>query len=167
MFIGMAGVGKSTVSKALAKHLGYTLIELDHVIEETHGKKLQEIYDQQGRDAFEAIELQAILDLGDRNQTIISPGGSVIYYPEGMQWFKENATVIYLKDSLHNIRRRIPNLETRGIVGLKEKGLQTIFDERCKLCEQYQDITVNLPVPFRKKTVLSTVLKELHEHNIL
>ncbi|AKB80762.1 Shikimate kinase I [Methanosarcina barkeri 3] len=32
--IGMAGAGKSTIGRSLAKHLGYTFIDVDHLIRE-------------------------------------------------------------------------------------------------------------------------------------
>lgn len=166
-FIGMAGVGKTTFGKALAKATQKDFIDVDPYIEKKHGATLQELIDTHGLDYFKKIEEEAILELGDLQNTVISPGGSIVYYPGAMAWLKEHTTVVYLKDDLENIKKRIPNLESRGIVGLKEKGLQGVFDERCGLYEANQHYTFTLSAPFNKSDILERLIRELDEKNFL
>ena len=52
IMIGMPGSGKSTVGVILAKVLGMHFCDTDIVIQEIAGKKLQEIINEEGNDAF-------------------------------------------------------------------------------------------------------------------
>ena len=54
--IGMAGAGKSTVGKELAKALDFRLIDSDDLIEEQYGKNLQKIQDDEGYIKLREIE---------------------------------------------------------------------------------------------------------------
>ena len=73
---------------------------------------------------------------------VISPGGSVVYFDDLMQTCKRNTLIVYLEDTLPNILNRIPNTENRGIVGLKQKSIEEIYNERIPLYEKYADVTV-------------------------
>ena len=43
--IGMSGVGKSQIGKLLSEKLNYRFIDIDRIIENANGKKLQDILD--------------------------------------------------------------------------------------------------------------------------
>ncbi len=49
VLIGFMGSGKSTVGRELHQRLGYSLTDMDHLIEETMGKKIAEIFQGRGR----------------------------------------------------------------------------------------------------------------------
>lgn len=142
--IGMAGVGKSTFGKRVAKTLGLQFIDIDTLIQESTGKPLQTLINENGESAFLDIEESVVLNLPPLSRTIISPGGSIIYCPKAMKKLKSISKIIYLQDSLHNIQVRIPNLRTRGIVGLGNKSLEELFNEREKLYRHYADTTLVL-----------------------
>ena len=52
VLIGMPGCGKSTVGVVLAKSLGYRFMDVDLVIQETEGRLLSEILDEEGFDGY-------------------------------------------------------------------------------------------------------------------
>ena len=56
ILIGMPGAGKSTVGVVLAKKLGYDFVDSDLVIQSRAGKLLHEIIEEQGVEAFWAVE---------------------------------------------------------------------------------------------------------------
>ncbi len=159
--IGMPGVGKSSVGKLLAKRLGYSLIDTDIAITEALQTPLQTLISTYGNDYFMEQEEKAILSLGTCQKSIIAPGGSAVYSEKGMLFLKKISTVIYLRDSLNNIQKRLHNLHTRGIVGLKEKGLPLLFQERCFLYERYADIIVDVNPHFQCKIMCDTILNAL------
>jgi shikimate kinase len=74
---------------------------------------------------------------------VLAPGGSIVYHPDLMAYLRQNATLIYLEDSLDNISAKLVGGMDRGIVGLKTKPLEQIFKEREPLYAEYADITVN------------------------
>jgi shikimate kinase len=104
--IGMSGVGKSRIGKLLAEKLHYNFIDIDRVIEEANGKKLQELIDSLGDEKFLELEEKAILCMKNTIYTIISPGGSAIYSEKAMKRLKSISTIVFLNASLEEIKRR-------------------------------------------------------------
>lgn len=141
--IGMPGAGKSFVGRRLADRLGMEFLDVDRqLIEPTHGKPLQEILDELGPEKFMTVESQAIIvgTIG-RSEQVISPGGSAVYKKETMDHLKDISTVIYLQVPFFTLEARLGNIP-RGIVGLGEKLLKQLYDERTPLYEKYADLTI-------------------------
>ena len=79
----MAGAGKSSLGKKLAKHLDYDFIDSDLLIEKTKNNSLQKILDEVGIKKFKEIEEAALLSV-KFNKTILATGGSAIFSEEAM-----------------------------------------------------------------------------------
>ena len=77
--IGMVGTGKSTIGIELPKRYNYIFIDNDTFIEENQGNTIQHIINEVGEDEFLKIEEEAVLQMGHLSDTIIAPGGSIIY----------------------------------------------------------------------------------------
>lgn len=142
--IGMAGAGKSTIGRALARHLDYTFIDVDRLITEKAGVPLQVLIDKQGDSALIRFEEEAILKLGQVDKCIISPGGSVIYSERAMEYLKNISKIIFLDAPFKNIVKRIPNARKRGIVGLRDRSLKELFEERIILYQKYADFSIKI-----------------------
>ena len=93
----MAGAGKSSVGKELAKKLDFRLIDSDVLIEEQYGKSLQKILDDEGYIALREIENLVLKNLY-LNETILSTGGSAVYSDEAMKHIQQNSKVIFSED---------------------------------------------------------------------
>ena len=142
--IGMAGAGKSTIGKALAKRLNYTFIDVDRLITGKTGMPLQALIDKQGDFALIRFEEEAILGLKQLDNCIISPGGSVIYSREAMRHLKEISKIVFLDAPFRSIVKRIPNARKRGIVGLRNRSLKELFEERLILYNKYADFSIKV-----------------------
>ena len=142
VLIGMAGVGKSTIGSLLAKTLGFTFIDLDHNIQQKKGNSLQDIIDSKGEEYFLELEKKSMLEI-EMHEVVIAPGGSIIYHPELMQYLGQHATLVFLDDTFKNIEGRIKNLHSRGIVGLKQKTLRQVYEERKRSYVSYAQLTVH------------------------
>ena len=142
VLVGMAGVGKSTIGRALSEALGFSFIDVDDYILEKDGKTIQELIDDEGEQAFLQLEKQRMHEI-DLTSKVVAPGGSIIYHPDLMEYLKQHSTLVYLDDSFENIEKRLPSVLARGIVGLRNKSLRQIYDERRPLYSRYADITVN------------------------
>lgn len=142
--IGMAGAGKSTIGRALAKRLNYTFIDIDGLIIERTGMPLQALIDRQGDSALLQLEEEAILGLGQVDNCIISPGGSVVYSKEAMKHLKEISKIVFLDAPFRSIVKRIPNARKRGIIGLKDRSLKELFEERLTLYNKYADLSIKI-----------------------
>lgn len=142
IFIGMPAVGKSTVGVVVAKQLGLHFVDTDLLIQEQEHRLLREIIAQDGEDAFLNIEnrVNSQIEVSD---SVISPGGSVVYCEEAMNHLKEIGTIVYLKASYRTIKRRIQNPKKRGVVLRQGQTFRDLYEERTKLFEKYADITVS------------------------
>ena len=152
VLIGMAGVGKSTVGSSLAQALGFDFIDLDDYIAEKEGRTLQEIIDAEGEEAFLQIEKRRVHEI-DLTRRVVAPGGSIIYHSDLMEYLKKRSILVYLEDSFENIAGKLADVSDRGIVGLRNKSLREVYDERRPLYLKYADMTLNCQGKSRGKIV--------------
>ncbi len=159
VLIGMPGAGKSTMGVILAKTLGRTFIDTDIVAQETSGRLLQEIIDEDGTDAFLKTEEKTILSLHGHH-AVIATGGSVVFSTKAMQHLKKDGIVIYLDISFEEMVRRLNNIMTRGIVLTAGQSLRDMYNQRVSLYERYADITIDCSgIDF--ETCIGNILDEL------
>ena len=142
IFIGMPASGKSSVGIVVAKRLGYEFVDTDLLIQKQEGRLLREIIADLGNEGFLKIENQVNRDV-QAEKCVISPGGSVIYCEEAMRHFKEIGTIVYLKVSFADLKKRIRSLKKRGVVLKEGQTFRELYLERTKLFEKYADITVD------------------------
>lgn len=141
ILIGMPGCGKSTVGVLLAKLIGYSFLDSDLLIQSEVGKRLFEIIDEVGNDAFLEIE-DRVNSRITAERTVIATGGSAVYCERAMEHLKSIGTVVYIKVPLIEIEKRIGDFSTRGLVIKNGDTLAELYEERCPLYEKYADITV-------------------------
>lgn len=141
VLIGMPGCGKSTVGVVLAKSLGMEFLDVDLEIIHRTGRKLQDILDSQGTEAFLDIEADTVCTLRCEN-TVIATGGSAVLRPRAAEKLKELGTVVYLSLPYEEIVRRIPDLARRGIAFGPGESLKTVYQFRTPIYEALADVTV-------------------------
>ncbi|MBP2029584.1 shikimate kinase [Methanohalophilus levihalophilus] len=156
--IGMAGVGKSTLGRIIAKNLGLEFIDVDELIKKKTGSQLQAFIETHGDDGLMKTEEEVILSLKPGENYLISTGGSAIYSEKAMSYLKEWSTIVLLEDSFSHISSRIRNPNKRGLVGLKDQTLKELFLERRELYRKYADITVDLRGFSRKGDAVNGIL---------
>lgn len=142
VLIGMSGAGKSTLGVLLAKALGMDYVDTDIVIQQHEGRLLQDIIDNDGIEKFMEIEENIVSEMQLIN-CIISTGGSVIYSEKAMNVLKQGGQIIYLHVPFEEIKRRLINITTRGIVIKKGNSLKDVFEERVPLYIKYSDKTLD------------------------
>ena len=153
VLIGMPGCGKSTVGVLLAKALQMDFVDTDIVLQQQQGKKLQEIIDQVGNDAFLKMEEDCVRSL-ECDQTVVATGGSVVYGKEAMRRLHENGLVVYIRLPYEEIEHRLSNLATRGVTLKKGQTLRNLYDERIPLYEAEADYTFEPEESDVQETVL-------------
>lgn len=142
ILIGMPGVGKSTVGVVLAKHLGYSFVDSDLLIQEREGKLLHEIIDARGLDGFAEIENEVNASI-KATRTVIATGGSAVYGKEAMAHLREIGMVFYLALPCGELAGRLGDLNERGVAIRAGETLAELFEERVPLYERYADVIVD------------------------
>ncbi|HBG81582.1 TPA: shikimate kinase [candidate division CPR2 bacterium] len=141
-FIGMAGVGKSYFSNKLI-NFGYEHIKVDELI--TNLANLKGVNKETISDSeFIKLEEQAILNLKEVSESAIDTGGSVIYSNEAMELLKEISVVVYLKDSLENIKKRFDVRGEPHLIGIEGKTFEELFQERSEQYQKYADVIIDV-----------------------
>ena len=142
ILIGMPGCGKSTVGVVLAKVTGMKFCDADLVIQQRTKKKLQDIINEEGLDAFLRNEEEALLSLCEDN-TVIATGGSAIYSARAMAHLKKNGKAVYLHVSERCMEKRLKNFSRRGVAIADGMTLADLYNERTPLYEAFADVTVS------------------------
>lgn len=142
ILIGMPGVGKSTIGVILAKVLGADFVDSDLVIQHACNKRLKDIISDDGLDGFLHVEEEINCTISPEH-AVIATGGSVVYGPKAMEHFKEIGTVVYLRIDYKHLKKRLGDLDERGVAHRPDQTLRDLYEERCVLYEKYADITID------------------------
>jgi shikimate kinase len=142
ILIGMPASGKSTMGVVLAKILGYNFIDADLEIQKQEGRKLSQIIAEDGVEGF--IDIENRVNAGiEAEKTVIATGGSVVYGREAMEHYKNIGRVVYLKVDIDTLNKRLTNVKQRGVVMREGQSIVSLYNERCKLYEEYADLVVD------------------------
>ncbi len=159
--IGMPGVGKTTFGKLLASNFKYEFIDIDELIIKKINSSITKFLKNNSEKKFIALEENIILNIKFPEKCIISTGGSVIYSEKSMNYLKNHSKILFLSDEINNIKKRIKDYNTRGIITQNHTSIEDLYKSRLSLYKKYQDITVVLPSPLSIKNGLETIVKNL------
>ena len=112
---GMPGSGKSTAGVLLAKALGKSFVDTDLIIQQTAGMKLTDVIAAFGADGFRERENAALLSVNETD-AVIATGGSAVFCESGMKHLKRNGIVVLLDVPLPELKKRLTEIKTRGVV---------------------------------------------------
>lgn len=123
--IGFMGSGKSTVGKQLAKKLNYGFIDFDELIEEQSGKKISEIFNGKGQQAFRNIETEILKSVSEFKDTVVSTGGGTPCFFDNMKLMNETGITVYIRMSAGSLFHRLAQSKTKRplIEGLSDLKL--------------------------------------------
>ena len=145
ILIGMPGSGKSTVGKMLARELAVDFCDTDDLITQSTGEKLQDTLDKRGREGFLDKERRTLMEFCPESPMVISTGGSVVLHEDVMRRLKGMGTIVFLDADLPLIRKRLWNMDSRGIVfNGNDDDIMTVYKEREPLYYKYSDIRIHI-----------------------
>jgi len=142
VLIGMPGVGKSTIGVLLAKVMSRNFLDTDIYIQSREGTTLQKIIDNQGVKSFCEIE-ENYVGLISCKKNVIATGGSVVYSKKAIESLKQSGILFYLYLPLSNLKKRLKNISSRGVVMLHSQSLEQLFEERLPLYKRYADTIID------------------------
>jgi len=107
VLIGPPGAGKSSIGKNLAKRMNRTFIDTDEMVEKRSGKKISEIFLEDGEQQFRALEKESVLEALQQSDSVISLGGGAVLDTDTQAVLREMNRVVYLEVSISNAAPRI------------------------------------------------------------
>jgi shikimate kinase len=105
--VGFMGVGKSTVGQILAGMLDFEFIDTDRVIETREGRRISEIFSQEGETRFRDLETGLIREYEIQQGLILSTGGGLVVRPENLASLQTHALIVCLWASPAVIYERV------------------------------------------------------------
>jgi len=97
--MGYMGAGKTTVGKKLAERLNLSFTDLDWFIEHRHHKTINQIFADSGEAGFREIEKEALHEVAEFENALISVGGGTPCFFDNIGFMGEKGISIYLKVS--------------------------------------------------------------------
>jgi len=108
VLIGPPGAGKSSVGRHLAKLLQCEILDTDLEIEKRSGKKISDIFTEDGEPAFRAIEKEVVIEaLIEASGVVALGGGSVLDLEVSELLKKSGLPVAYLEVSISQAAPRV------------------------------------------------------------
>ena len=131
VLVGLMGVGKSTVGRRLAAHLGLPFVDADDEIVEAAGMSITEIFEGFGEDYFRDGERRVIKRLMDGAPQVIATGGGAFIQEETRKLIQAQSTVVWLDANIEILAKRVARRDTRPL--LIGKDPKTVLEELAKI----------------------------------
>ena len=137
--IGFMGSGKSTLGYRLARKIGYQHVDMDHLIEETAGMSIPDIFREHGEQVFRKWEHDIVMELCSRDKLVISTGGGAPCHDDLIAAMNENGTTIYIELSPLALKDRLLHSKTERplIAGKSEPELLEYITGKLKERETF------------------------------
>ena len=119
ILIGMPGVGKTTVGKAIGKEMGRTCIDVDQELAKEIGD-ISKYITEQGEAAFREKEAEMIAKLGTQTGIVISTGGGCVTVPKNFAHLRQNGRIYQLTQPVEKLSTSGRVLSGGGIECLRE-----------------------------------------------
>ncbi len=147
VLVGMMGVGKSTVGRAMACRLDRPMFDSDEMIEARMGRTVREIWVADGEPAFRALETDVLLDaLRSEEPSVIAAAGGVVLSETNRQALRVgSAHVVWLSADIGVLLERVRHAGHRPLLDDDpEATLRRLFDERAPLYQEVADSIVSV-----------------------
>ena len=148
--IGLPGSGKSTLGRQLARRLGVTFLDSDHVIEQRIGCPIRTFFEREGEARFRDLE-QATLDelTAGTAPAVLSTGGGAVLRAANRQCLHRRGKVVYLHTLPDDIYRRLRHDTTRPLLQVADplKRLRELYAERDPLYRETAHFVIEIGRP--------------------
>ena len=96
--LGLRGAGKSSVGRRLARRLGVRFFELDDLVEEAAGLRLEQIFDLLGPARYRELEFEALRRfLRRREPGVLATGGGIVTASSTYALLRQRCLTVWLR----------------------------------------------------------------------
>ena len=145
ILVGMMGSGKTTIGRALARHLGKTFVDTDEEITKRTGVTIPHIFDVEGEAGFRQRESAILRELTGRDNVVISTGGGVVLDEQNRALLRQHGIVIYLKAGIQDLWQRTRHDRNRPLLQTEDPyaRLKELLQLRDPLYREVADIVIH------------------------
>jgi shikimate kinase len=131
--VGFMGSGKSTIGRALARHMGWSFFDSDDEIESAEQMPISEIFDTRGEAEFRRIESaivrQHVSWIERGRPAVLALGGGAFVAEANRQLLLSNGVAVWLDCPWETVERRVGQASHRPLARDPER-LRQLYDER-------------------------------------
>lgn len=120
VLVGFMGTGKTVVAKRLAERLGMKYLDLDDVIESWDGRRISQIFAEDGEPGFRQLEKKAAAKISKLDNLVLATGGGVVLDSENVRNLKQNGVMICLTATPEIIYARVKDETHRPILNISD-----------------------------------------------
>ena len=134
VFLGMMGSGKSSIGLLVAKKLKLNFTDVDDEIEKELGKKITDIFEENGEDFFRKIEEKITLEKLKLNSSVISLGGGAFMNRNIRKEVLKNHLSFWLNWNNKILLERIKNSKKRPLaINLPNNEIINLIQKRSNI----------------------------------
>ncbi len=111
--IGLPGCGKTTLGRALSRHLGISFYDLDHYIESRFRKSVKEIFASEGEPEFRRKESVMLREVGEMEDVVVACGGGTPCHSDNLSFMNSHGTTVWLQASEPVVLNRLIRAKSR------------------------------------------------------
>ena len=114
--IGPMGTGKTTTGRNLSEKLDYDFYDTDKLVEKAEGRKIKDIFEQNGEDYFRQKESKALSETKTLQNVVIATGGGIVEREENRLFLEHEEKVIFLDSSTERQYERTKDSKKRPLL---------------------------------------------------
>jgi len=162
IFVGLPGSGKTTIGRQLARRLGLSFVDSDHVIESRLGCSIREFFAREGEASFRDVEQAVLDDLTSTHVGVIATGGGSVLREVNRRLMRERGQVVYLRSAPEDVYRRVRHDTARPLLqGEDPMGrLRALSQARDPLYREAAHLVIDTGRP-SVSSVVNTIVTQL------
>ncbi len=154
IIIGMPGCGKTTIGRVVSERLHMNFTDTDDLTEKIAGKKILEIFSEEGEDRFREYETEALKEALKKKNTVISTGGGIVVKDRNIDILKEEENVVFIDRDVEDILSTLDS-DSRPLLKDNRDRIYRLYEERYEKYKKAAGITV------KNDRDLSDAIKEI------
>ena len=145
--VGFMGAGKTTVARAIGKHTGWRVEDIDQRIESREHRTVASIFSQQGEPYFRQLERLALGELLPLRHVVIATGGGTFVEPDNRALMLADGAVAWLDLSLAQVIERVPADGRRPLASDRVQMEQLFARRQLAYAQAHVRVDASRPVP--------------------
>ena len=162
--VGPMGTGKSTTGRNLSEKFDFDFYDTDKLIEKVEGRKIKDIFEQDGEDYFRQKESEALSETKTLRNVVIATGGGIVEKEENRLLLMNEDKVIFLDSTPERQYERTKDSKKRPLLndGDSLEILKKLYEKRFNFYEAVSKIKISMD-NLNTEEILKKIIKFLNK----